>query len=439
MNDYIQPRKAFLWVAIITILYVLRDILTLPVPSIIFTGVCLLAFVFTDLQESMSVLVFTSVLTLPGNEIRLIYILLYFIKKRMKLNKLTLADGGIIILMILELFNAFIFSAGSIGDIIYKYVTFVLFLIIPIIWIRTKSNSKELVDAIKYFVFGIVLVGLITIYMTVKLRGWAVLISGTNSLGMDLGDYITASSMTTSFNRNTLGILACVGVALSMILLDQRYIKRLFGISAIAVCMFVILTTRSRTAFLLVAIILAYWVLLVAFRKGQGIKGIIMVAAIVAGILLLKNYLPDAWNAVINRFINQTDITNGRTSLNTEYLQMWKSNIRSILFGYGATSYNDYLHISNSPHNMVVDILICWGITGVVLLGIWLFKLFMWSLKNVEKEKCTIAILPSFVMLVGLMMGQYLTVPTGHLYLCFLILCINVFKNDTNRNEKAQV
>ena len=93
--------------------------------------------------------------------------------------------------------------------------------------------------------------------------------------------------------------------------------------------------------------------------------------------------------------------------------------------------------IFNSPHNAIMDILISWGLLGLILISYTCWTMALHGAKNVNKKNRLLAFLPAMVSFVAVMAGQYLTTAYPHMHLCFLLLAVKAFAA-TSDSEKAK-
>ena len=414
--------KPIAWIGLMAILYLARDVLGIGFPQSIFTAICLVAFLTTSIEESLCIFVFTMALTLPGNEIRLVYFIVFLMKQKSIIRRLKSFNAFILLILINEFIISYFYYSGSKFQFLYNFLIYALYLLIPILWSQYDFSKETIVTAIKCFVIGILLSGLITLYLAVRYRGWGVILSGNNSLGLIAEEYVAESGMVTSNNRNGLAAQSAIAISLILVLLANGKSKKLPSIAALAMLLMVVLLTRSRTGVLMVALIIVYWVLLISSKRGQLKSGFLIVGSVALLLLGLYHYFPSAWNGVFARFVNQTDITNGRTHWNTLYLQDWRSNAFNLLLGYGKNTYYNVLGIYGVPHNMIVDVLTCSGLIGLIYLVAWLILFLRNSLASVDKTKLAYSLLTPFIYFVSLMGGQYFTVALTHTIFSFLLL-----------------
>ena len=72
--------QQILWLLLLSAAYLLRDVVKIPMPDILFTGLCGMAFLFLSTGSAMGVYMFTSALTVPDFEIRLVYLAILLVK-----------------------------------------------------------------------------------------------------------------------------------------------------------------------------------------------------------------------------------------------------------------------------------------------------------------------------------------------------------------------
>lgn len=429
--------KTIIWIALITILYLARDILAIGFPQSIFTLICLIAFLTTSIEEGLCIFVFSMALTLPGNEIRLAYFVIFLIKQKHIVRRLKSFNAFILLILINELIISYFYFSGSKFQFLYNFLIYALYLLIPILWSQYTFDREAIISSIKCFVVGIILASIITLYMAVRSRGWGVVLSGSYSLGKVASEYVTGSTMVTSNNRNGLAVQASIAISLILLLLAQKKARLLPSSVASALLLMVVLLTRSRTGVIMIAMIIIFWVLTISSKRGHFLSGLCIAGGFVLLIIGLYWLFPSAWNGVYARFINQTDITNGRNELSILYLGKWKDNILSVLFGYGKNTYFDVLGIDGVPHNMIVDVLTCSGLIGLLSLLAWLFLYLKNNLKDVEKEQVFYALLTPIMYFFSTMAGQYFSVALTHLVFSFLLLSSAAMGND--RTEQTLV
>lgn len=425
-------RQLAVWVAVFSAFYVLRDIAGVGFPDILLTAVCGLAFLFLDVGSAMGMYFFTTALTVPHNEIRIVYLALTGLKLfrsgGVKLHAgLLCATLGC---MLLQLINTALFSTQGLVELIYDYVTRMLVFLLPVMWYSKNAGPEHYRRAMLCYLWGVLLGGTITLILTIRINGFMTLLTGTKYIRMGKTVTAVASGMQTTYNANQLAGMLAVGVAILLTYMDKGFLPRLPSAALIAYALMLLLMTRSRTGLLTVigAFVVYYWVTVI--RKGRIRKGIVIFAGMVAVIVVVVNLIPGIVAAASNRFINQEDITNGRSDLLVGYLKEWSSSPWCFLFGYGVGSYQNVVDpaIDNVPHNSITDILICWGLLGLVLVAICLVMMYRRNRKSVSRQEVLLAYLPAIVAAVISLAGQYTTAGWPHMRLCLLLLAARGFQ-----------
>ena len=105
-------------------------------------------------------------------------------------------------------------------------------------------------------------------------------------------------------------------------------------------------------------------------------------------------------------------------------------NLYSIFFGYGAQNYLTAVStLKNSAHNMVVDVLVSWGLVGLMTIVGWYYYLYKAYIKRTNAEPLRIALLPAVMYIISLQDGQFLTVETPFMILSFFFIIGNLFSS----------
>ena len=196
-------RQLAVWVAVFSAFYVLRDIAGVGFPDILLTAVCGLAFLFLDVGSAMGMYFFTTALTVPHNEIRIVYLALTGLKLfrsgGVKLHAgLLCATLGC---MLLQLINTALFSTQGLVELIYDYVTRMLVFLLPVMWYSKNAGPEHYRRAMLCYLWGVLLGGTITLILTIRINGFMTLLTGTKYIRMGK-TVITATQMLDSMMRN---------------------------------------------------------------------------------------------------------------------------------------------------------------------------------------------------------------------------------------------
>ena len=432
-----QINKTLLWLLVFSIAYLLRDIAKLPMPDILFTGVCGLAFFLLPTGSAMGVYMFTSALTVPDFEIRLVYLAVLILKFWMQNKKFKASMLMVIISMaFLELLNMMLFSKRAVFGVIYDVVMRLSYFVLPAFWFSEDYSKEDYKRALLCYVGGVILGGAVMLWISVEAVGWKVLLQGAEvRLGLNTTNgYVTQSAMRTSYNANQLGCMFTIVVATALAMMDRKMMSKFWGILLIVFSAFLIVLTKSRTAILLLFGIVIVYCLILIFRRKKLLTGVLFLAAIAALTYGIMTLFPETVEDLMARFQDETNRTGGRDVLFAHYMTAWTENAWVFLFGYGIGSYYQVVNISNVPHNILTDILISWGLVGIVLVVVMLVCLWRHTAKCVGKKERLLVYFPAIVALVAEFSGQYLSTSYPHMRLCFLIMAAKALVESTQTN-----
>lgn len=433
-----QGKQQMVFILLFTVLYLFRDLGGTAIPDIVFTTLCALSFIVADMGTCLGMYMFTTALTVPHSEIRIVYFVIIIAKMfasgRIQLNgKLLMITLGF---LLLQLLNVTIFSQSIVENVVYDYVTRMLVLIMPILWYNNEYSAEDFNSALMCYVAGVLVGGTVTMILTAERRSWEYLLTGAG--GKRLGKtYNTSEGMQTNYNANQLGIMFAITVSVVLGRLDRKRMSKILSIGIIGYSMFMVLLTRSRTGLLMVAFAVLAYILVVIVRRKRLLTGIFIGVIIAALVMGIAYFFPELTQRFANRFTDQEDITNGRLDIGAYYLYKWMETPWCFLFGYGIGSFFDELGVGVSPHNAITDILISWGLVGLVLVATVIIMCWKRGIQAVDKKDRVMALLPAVVALISSMAGQYLIAGYPHMRLCFLMLAAKTFATEKNADKET--
>lgn len=408
-------------IGIIMLAYLARDVMGISVPEVFFISICGFAFFYLDLGASLGVYIFTSTLILPGNPIRLLYLLFTVYKLNSK-RKLIFPISMMIIIFI-QFIEGIFWSSGGLTTALYDDIQNLLYIVIPVLWMSKKFKPEDVKKSVLFYIVGTMFAYSIILFMTVTTYGWAATIGGTIRLGSRLANsYQNNSTMISAYNPNGIATTSVLAIGFLLILIETGRIKKLLGYSAIFVFFVFILLTKSRTGILtLILLFILYYIYIIVNQK-KIFRGFLLLFLVGLGTILSVYLVPEVWTHLLMRFVDQEDLSNGRLFLNMSYLNYWLSHIWCFLFGYGMGNYSSIVNIGNSAHNAIVDVLMTWGIVGMGLLISFMKRYFKTSISYLDRKHLFLSAIPVLVYFIALQGGQLLTVPASFVRLCFAIL-----------------
>lgn len=251
--------------------------------------------------------------------------------------------------------------------------------------------------------------------------------SNLRRLGLDLSEDVMIGGV---INPNSLGIICVLVITAYLQLRAVGQNKRSDTFLMLVLLIFGTLTS-SRT-FLICLIMMA--VLVIMGQRGDISKrikflGSIVVFAVIA-LLLLNWCFPDLMEYYINRF-RTDDITTGRDRLMRIYHNYISNNPNVMFFGVGLTNLVEkltkiYRVAYNVPHNSIQEIIVAWGIPGLIMF-VFLCIMMVIKSKRYCRRQVILNYIPFLIILAKSMAGQLLASSYTMLALSFayLSLCQN--------------
>lgn len=267
---------------------------------------------------------------------------------------------------------------------------------------------------------------------------------GLDRLGSDLHSGIEDVTVSGGqINPNSLGVITVLAVTGLMQL--RRMGKGTVG-DVVLMCVMILFATLSASRTYLICLALMFFLLIISEKGGlkKKIKLISFICiAIAVIVIVLLIFFPSTFEYFVNRFMVD-DITTGRGDLMGKYHQFILSDPKNLFFGIGLQDYRDRLvQIYNvadvTPHNFLQEIIVAWGIPGLIIFAVLLFNMFYQSSRH-NRTISLINCIPLIIILVKSLAGQLLTSSYTMLALsyAYLSLCqdFSYIRDDNNQKIK---
>lgn len=258
-------------------------------------------------------------------------------------------------------------------------------------------------------------------------------------LGMDSSD-VTGNALTSygKVNPNTLGVICVLAITglLQLRYMGERKIKDLIFVGALLI--FCVLTC-SRTCILCLALML---LLFLFGQKGDFYKKIrflaISLLSLICIVAILQWIFPGRIDYLLNRF-SAEDISNGRISLMQVYHNYIFSSFGVLSYGTGLQDFKYKVSsiADDVPHNSIQEIVVAWGIPGLIAIVTLLVMMILYSKKYTGKRSL-ISFIPLIIILVKSLAGQMIS--SGYTMLslsyAYLSMC-NYFSSRSAKNPTS--
>lgn len=231
-----------------------------------------------------------------------------------------------------------------------------------------------------------------------------------------------------TIQTNSLGIICVLAVTG---LLQLRSVKESRKGDTMLILLLLTLGTLTSSRTFLACLALMVFLLILGQEGGMGKKLRFFGALAVIGLLvliLMQLCFPDLLSYYVSRF-TERDITTGRDVLMAKYHDFLIRNPKVLLFGTGLQNFSRKLTVehriaSNVPHNCIQEVLIAWGLPGLVLCG-GLILTVMGKSGGHNRGRRLLNYIPLLILLFKSLAGQLLTSGYSMLALsyCYLSLC----------------
>ena len=339
----------------------------------------------------------------------------------------------VVIITVWELLHCF-FTDFSVIDLLTYIIPFVVIAVL----MSSDTEGLNYSFVVRAFAWSTCGISLVLLVRVLHYSGYniTVALAGLRRLGSDLHSNVQDVAISGGqINPNSLGIITVLAATGLMQLRSMNLARK---DDMILMCVMVVLAAlgTSRTYLACLALMI---LLLIFSEKGSWKKKLrltaVLLLAIITGVVAMKVLFPDTFRYFISRF-QVDDLTTGRDSLMVQYHRFIFDNPRVLLFGIGLQDYgNRLIHFYrvaiNAPHNSIQELIIAWGIPGLLLFATLFFNMYRTS-SHKNKKQSLINWIPLIIILLKSIVGQLLTSPYTMLALLFayLSLCTDMSPKD---------
>lgn len=373
-NVTVQPKWGLIIsILVVSLLVFLRDLGIMAIPPAIFILVITVISVSLPYKSLRS---FSFFYIIGGSGIHGIAYIPLLIALFYKSKSINIHQIGFALLVLVFEFVHIAF--GSFAIDFNRYIIFGLnILFFFFLLFDNKINNKDVRDDIKFYIIGTAFALFIVVLHSVILYGVADTLLGYKRLGALEAEEIEGD-MATTFNANYMAYYAVVAFALAL------FVKGIFRKAWFkALMMFVVVLagvmTASRSWLLVMAFIMIVYFLFSRVRNKIALLFVVFVVFVVA-----QRYTSIS-SAFYGRFaqrIEGQDISEAgmRLSLFKQYNEFLVQHPERMIYGTGALNYKIICAIPYSVHNGTQQIVVCYGLLGVLILfwiGIKFYDLFI--------------------------------------------------------------
>lgn len=410
-----------------------RDVLGYNIPHIALLIYSSILFCIFNVKQCIA---FSIAFSILGTGIQIVYailigtiIIIFKYRGKLRVSKLFLI---FIFLMFWEFAHLFI-QPVSIAEyiryfVMYGYVSMIIYNK------NIKINNKLVIYTFIYTTFFVCIDVLL---QSLRLTGYS--ISEFIDLGMRLGyaQQVIGSSniLMLSSDPNLLGQNCIISISCLMLLVSKGYNKKLNYLLIITFVGFGLLTL-SKTFILSLVLIGVYVIFynLIKNRKNisKGLFNLISLILIMIIIIILINTLfKDSIDHILTRF-TEGDLTTGRVDAFEKYNNYFMENINVFLFGIGLQEISIKTQVIGSPHTAIQEIIVYWGIIGIILVFFMILFLILNSKRKSLNKPDLINYLPISIFMMIIQTTQLFRFKDRILILILLFVTIQLTQREKN-------
>lgn len=398
-----------------------RYSLQIDFPRELFLPIAALMACFGDRDEIMALIVCCIPL---HTSIQYAYVVLIclvvYVAKYGKDIRINLSFIPFFLIVIWELLHCFdtLFSPVQ---LVHVLLPFALYLVL----IGSKWNYNYPYIA---RVYSITLVGMCTVLLGKLLFlanfNWLSALSGLRRLGLDTTELAVEGA---ELNPNTLGIMCVLGItSLFQLRLSGQGQKRDWLLIIVLLGFGLLTSSKTYLACLLVMIVCLIFSQSKSFKKTAKLLLLLGICVLLA-VIVVSNVLPDLFEFYLKRFQDE-DFTTGRDVLMVRYHEWLWDNPKILLGGIGLQSFNEkvlnrYMVAEVVPHNGIQELVIAWGLIGLILFSI-LIAIMLWYSHVKLRTQTLLNYIPLIILFVKIQAGQMLTSSYTMLVIAFAYLSL---------------
>lgn len=402
-----KHRRFFCLLWLLLGLITLRYSLQIDVPTFLFLVIIICMALVGDLNEIVGIFICCIAL---HESIDLFYALAFcliiFVLKFPKEIRLNPAVLPIFVMIIWELLHCFRADFS-----VMTFITNCIPLMILAVLMCMDVRKMDYPFIVRTFAIALAVVCLSLVLKLLYLSDFNVLktFAGLQRLGHDASE-VTLDGKG-SIQTNTLGILCVLATTGLMQLRTGGIGTSRDMVLAVSLMIFGALTA-SRTYMVCLALM---WVLLLFSQQGSLKKKLRflggMILLILVALILLYLVFPDLMEYYVGRFF-ETDITTGRDVLMVKYDEFIRTNPKVMFWGLGLNHFGDdlmtvYKVASHAPHNGIQELIIAWGLPGLILF-VCLWCVMIWRSRRFCGRQKLLNFIPLIIILVKCQAGQML-------------------------------
>jgi hypothetical protein len=410
-------------------LFVVRYLLKVNVPAIVFLMVTMLPIWWGSTTEQLAL----AVSCIPFSvAFQYKYALLILSVAMLIRNRWRLKRSGVFIIVMVmmawELWHAF-YGWFSFVEYLRDFAELILLGVVTSINVRDVDH-KLVIRSLTVSVVGVCAIMLIMQLQQFNFNLLAVFARSARSFRFGQSN-MEAGTYALNFNANNLGFICNLATCGGLLLIARKEHRRMDVLLAVCSVIFAVMTL-SRAAIICAVMIFGTFLVMVegklAVKIWSGVGGLL---AAVFAVVLIHIFVPSVFENIQERF-QRADVWNGRGGLLVYYNQFLMSSPMYLLFGVGMQhifeKVSPLFPVKDVPHMGLQEVVIAWGLVGLVMLGVVLWRVLVTSRRYAGGKRQLYQFMPFVLTMVFTMSGQLLTSSRALMSLSFAYICLCVEK-----------
>ena len=381
-----------LLISVVFLLLLIESFHIFTIPQVLILLLTVIIPIFLKANEIIAYAVCFSML---GTGIQVAYVcsscaICILVKNRFQLKKIQLIIPFVFVVN--ELIHMFIYPDDSFIEII-RYLFVFLLVVISISSDLTQRDRRKIIDACIFSTAGVVIMVCIE---TLALSNWSFIRLLSGSLRLGYSEQLNGMLFFSS-DPNLLGQSCSLVISLCLMLIFSEGIKIKYIIPLI-ICLLCGTLTISKTFFLSLALIFVLF--LFGISDGKNVAKTFFKKCcllILVGVLVYIVYRlnPSYIDNLLSR-VDLSDITTGRVDNALTYVQALSNNVIGLFWGVGIQNVGSKIGFTGSPHAAIIEMTVCWGIIGAILISVMLMFATYWHAKQ-NRNCCFLNFIPILI------------------------------------------
>ena len=404
-----------------------RDLGLFAFNPIHFTAIVILISLWLPYQKLTAFFFFYISVGIGVHGAAWIPLVLILMLKARKFNALQFVFAIVILLIEIIHLATYSFDVDLIKYVLYAVDIIVFFFML----FDDTTDEGSLKNNIKYYINGVVAAALIVIAHSISGFGFNEVFLESMRIGSDFNQDEINAGMQTTFNSNQLAYFSITAFTLAL------FVKKIYKHNLVKVLMMLVLVlagvlTASRTWIIVMALVLALFFLF------NNVKGRLVFVLVAVALLLLAGRYITYSEAFEERFATRFkessfETAGHRTEIFADYNRWLAAHPERIIYGTGAIYYGKVCQIQYSMHNGTQQILVCYGVIGLLLFAICAYAFYR---RFSKKSKIKFSnYIPFLICFIFLQSGQFLSPPIMMLPCIASVLPLKLYYDDVEQNK----